>query len=668
MSVERDASHAGPQRPEETKATPDEALWVPSTIRLPPPALAAPIVEPPPLPPLARRRFAVLLLAFVLPALVVLALAAAWGLIPGVPGLEVLDRRRAADKALSPTAVGRIGKAATALLVAEPGARQGSACCINPSGLFLTTEPLAQGNLTLVLNPGLKTEQSLRAQVIRTDKDLGLALVRVEGARDLPVLKLGSDEKLEELMDVVAVGFPRVADPGPGPRRYPAVSLATGRITSLPRRDGQLDRIHLDAALDPGNGGGPVLDRSGKLIGIVVDVQAKGVHRAVPVSKIARFLTPPEIHFEPPLLGPSDIHQERRFEARVTPLLPSREPLTVDLLLKPESGPEQKYRMQARGDQYQVAAVPVPAPPSRFSLRLLAQFDDGWLSATAADRAFKVGKQEVKLSAVRGLRLGAAPHRVLQAGESLAGRVTGLEAVPVRLGEQTLAVNLARAVTVKVAPAAAIEPVSCTLVVSQGGKEIFRQSQGLTDQGLLKNPGFEAGLEGWSTAIIGARSRIEFDTDMAREGWQALRVTAADPSDTAIGQDVTLKPGQWYRFSGWVRTRGLDPRGSPVFGTFRIFHAGGGVIAGGTNHGGNTEWTEVQITFQAPAGGLTRIAAFFVGFGQGTGTAWFDDLKLAEVSPPHANGPATPGWRALRRVNGGYLVSIDYSWPVSAGM
>jgi hypothetical protein len=95
-----------------------------------------------------------------------------------------------------------------------------------------------------------------------------------------------------------------------------------------------------------------------------------------------------------------------------------------------------------------------------------------------------------------------------------------------------------------------------------------------------------------------------------------------------------LKPGQWYRFSGWVRTRGLDSRGASVAGTFLIEGGPGGSIADGTNHAGDTEWTEVQITFQAPASGLTRIGAFLFGRGQGTGTAWFDDLKLVEVSQP----------------------------------
>ena len=71
---------------------------------------------------------------------------------------------------------------------------------------------------------------------------------------------------------------------------------------------------------------------------------------------------------------------------------------------------------------------------------------------------------------------------------------------------------------------------------------------------------------------------------------------------------------------------------APVFGTFQVQNPGGkGIIAGGTNHGGDTDWTEESIPFMTPADGKVRICVFFVGFGKGTGTAWFDGLRLEEV-------------------------------------
>jgi alpha-N-arabinofuranosidase len=149
---------------------------------------------------------------------------------------------------------------------------------------------------------------------------------------------------------------------------------------------------------------------------------------------------------------------------------------------------------------------------------------------------------------------------------------------------------------------------------------------------ILKNPGFEDKLDGWEVHTYGAPSLVESDAQITHEGKQSLRISAQEPSDTALGQDLLLKPCRWYRFTGWVRTLGLDPHGAPVFGTFQIQQPGGrGVIASGINHRGDTDWTEVSIPFEAPLDGHTRIAVFFTGYGKGTGTAWFDDLKIEEV-------------------------------------
>jgi Carbohydrate binding domain len=157
----------------------------------------------------------------------------------------------------------------------------------------------------------------------------------------------------------------------------------------------------------------------------------------------------------------------------------------------------------------------------------------------------------------------------------------------------------------------------------------------------LRNPGFEDGLKGWETDVHGARPTIDFASSILREGRQSLRVAATQPSDNAFGQDVMLKPGQSYRLAGWVRTRGLQSHGSPVYWTFQIQHRKGhhpSLIANGTNHEGDTEWTEVTITFKAPASGRTRIVAFFVGSGNGTGIGWFDDLKLVELNDSPRQG------------------------------
>jgi hypothetical protein len=548
--------------------------------------------------------------------------------------LTLLGTCRAADKGLSRVQIARAGKAATALVVVKGRGGIGSAFCLHPSGFFLTNEHVAQGDLSIVLNTGQKTEKAYPARVIRSDKNLDLTLLRVQGAQKLPALTLGSDENLEELMKVVAFGFPFGQGVASSDRQYPAISVNEGSITSLRRKSGRLHRIQLDAALNPGNSGGPVLDKNGKVVGVVVaGIRGSGVNFAIPVSTVAGFVARPDLQFEPPLFGTANIHKPARFEARLTSFLPSTAPFAVDLILKPSGGKERAYRMKADGDTYRVTAVPVPAPEGPLHVRLRAKFEDGSLEASATDCAFKAGGRELKLSEVRGIRFGARPRVLLHDNKRIEGTLTGLDAVAMWLGGKALSVSLAKAVEVKCSPTA--DRVSCTLVIRQAGKVILRHSHSLTDGGLIKNPGFEDGLDGWTKYNFGPPARFDFDTDVTREGWQALRVTAPEPTDVGCYQDVLLKQGKWYLFSGWVRTRGLKVLGAPWWGTFAVCHVGGNdLIAKGENHGGDTEWTRISFRFRAPESVMVRIIVNFVGKGRATGTAWFDRLKLVEVGQP----------------------------------
>jgi alpha-N-arabinofuranosidase len=188
----------------------------------------------------------------------------------------------------------------------------------------------------------------------------------------------------------------------------------------------------------------------------------------------------------------------------------------------------------------------------------------------------------------------------------------------------------------------------------------------------LRNPGFESAslLEGWEVVTYGAKAQVSGDRRVVHEGRQALRVSASEPSDTALKQEVSLQPGRWYRFSGWVRTSGLDPLGASVSGTYQVQHAGGrGLLAAGPSHRGETDWTAVRLVFQAPPGGRVRIAPFFVGFGKGKGTAWFDGMSLDPVEPSRVpavitRDPIRPG----RIEPGQYGQFIEYLCDLVPGM
>jgi alpha-N-arabinofuranosidase len=157
---------------------------------------------------------------------------------------------------------------------------------------------------------------------------------------------------------------------------------------------------------------------------------------------------------------------------------------------------------------------------------------------------------------------------------------------------------------------------------------------GADDTGPIRNADFESAalIDGWSINIYGAQPKINLDTTVKRHGRQSLHVSSQDATDTAFGQEITLKGYTFYQFTGWVRTQGLKPGTAPVYGTFQIQQPGGsGIVATGTNHSGTHDWERVSIYFRTPPDGRVRVAVFFAGFGRGTGEAWFDDLSIAEA-------------------------------------
>jgi S1-C subfamily serine protease len=102
--------------------------------------------------------------------------------------LTAVTRCGAADEPPPRVQIARIGKAASALVEVKTarGQGNGSAFCIHKDGWFLTDAHVAQGEITLVLNPSLQTDKAYPARFGRSDNDLDLALLQVDGTRDPP--------------------------------------------------------------------------------------------------------------------------------------------------------------------------------------------------------------------------------------------------------------------------------------------------------------------------------------------------------------------------------------------------------------------------------------------------------------------------------------------------
>lgn len=161
---------------------------------------------------------------------------------------------------------------------------RGSGFIVSEEGLILTNNHVVDGvdKITVSLQLADGSKKTYPAVMKGHDRDYDLAVIKIEPDRALPVLELGDSDALEVGEFVVAIGNPY------GFEHSVTAGVISAKNRSIHAQDVNFDDfLQTDAAINPGNSGGPLLDMSGKVIGINTAIvpYAQGLGFAIPVNK-----------------------------------------------------------------------------------------------------------------------------------------------------------------------------------------------------------------------------------------------------------------------------------------------------------------------------------------------------------------------------------------------
>ena len=163
----------------------------------------------------------------------------------------------------------------------------GSGVIIREDGYIVTNNHVIEGATKIEVT--LNNNQTYTATLVGTDPATDIALLKVE-ASGLPVIPFGDSDKLRLGEWVIAIGSPYDL------RSTITAGIVSAKGRSMPNYSGQFkieSFIQTDAAVNPGNSGGALVDKAGNLVGINTAIYSQtgsysGYSFAVPVNIVKK--------------------------------------------------------------------------------------------------------------------------------------------------------------------------------------------------------------------------------------------------------------------------------------------------------------------------------------------------------------------------------------------
>ncbi len=168
----------------------------------------------------------------------------------------------------------------------EPRQSLGSGLIVEAEGYVLTNNHVIQNARMITVR--LADEEEYEARVVGRDPRTDLALLKIQGARQLPTVTLGDSDRLRVGDWVLAIGNPF----GLEQTVTAGIVSAKGRVIGAGPYD---DFIQTDAPINPGNSGGPLFNTRGEVVGINSAIFSQtggsvGIGFAIPIDLVKELL------------------------------------------------------------------------------------------------------------------------------------------------------------------------------------------------------------------------------------------------------------------------------------------------------------------------------------------------------------------------------------------
>lgn len=167
---------------------------------------------------------------------------------------------------------------------------------------------------------------------------------------------------------------------------------------------------------------------------------------------------------------------------------------------------------------------------------------------------------------------------------------------------------------------------------------------------LLPNDSFESETAGkpldWESRNYNGAAEFAL-ADEAHSGRHSVKVSSAKGADSGWMAHIKVQPSTTYHLSGWVKTDNVKG----AVGALMNVHELQGVKTNAVN--GTSDWKKVETTFQSGGASSLTINCLFGGWGQSTGAAWFDDVRLEQASGVPGGLPGEAA-QVVRIVTGHY--------------